>query len=179
MRSDIFPATNNLPGKVLWHVKQSQIRYAVLCYGVPLRIEEDPNLKEAISPTVKQELRRNGAAVDSELALLPLIEQKLPLTGPIGNNYYTSTNAARLQATNGAISLSSTRNSLSGDVSLTTNAAGNFKDWGVYTGFFATNADCGCLLFPITEAAPAKGWLLARDGLALIAAMLTACARRT
>jgi uncharacterized membrane protein YphA (DoxX/SURF4 family) len=48
----------------------------------------------------------------------------------------------------------------------------------VYTAFFATNADCGCLLFPITENAPPRSWLLVRDGLAFAAAIVTACTRR-
>ena len=41
--------------------------------------------------------------MDSELALLPNIEQHLPLTGPMRNPYYTITNAAWLQATNGIL----------------------------------------------------------------------------
>jgi putative oxidoreductase len=49
----------------------------------------------------------------------------------------------------------------------------------VYTAFFAKGADCGCLLFPITESAPPRSWLLVRDGLALVAAIVTACARRS
>ena len=48
----------------------------------------------------------------------------------------------------------------------------------VYTGFFATTADCGCLLFPITNDPPPRSWLLVRDGLALAAAIVTACSRR-
>jgi putative oxidoreductase len=46
----------------------------------------------------------------------------------------------------------------------------------VYTGFFAQGGDCGCLLFPITAGAPPRHWLLARDGLALAAAIVTATA---
>ena len=48
----------------------------------------------------------------------------------------------------------------------------------VYTAFFATTADCGCLLFPITESAPPRSWLLVRDVLALAAAIATASSRR-
>lgn len=103
MGSEIIPATNNSPGKVIWKVKQSKIRYAVLCYGVPLRIEPDLELKEKIDPEMRPELRRNGAAVDSELALLPRIEQKVPLTGPVMNPCYTLTNASMLNPTNGIL----------------------------------------------------------------------------
>lgn len=101
--SDIFPSTNNGPGKVVWHVKQSKIRYAVLCYGVPSRIEEDVGLKEKIESDLRPELRRNEAAVDSELALLPCLEQNLPLTGPRMNAAFTTTNATRFNPTNGIL----------------------------------------------------------------------------
>ncbi|HEX3717079.1 MAG TPA: TIGR03790 family protein [Verrucomicrobiae bacterium] len=101
--SDIFPSTNNGPGKVVWHVKQSKIRYAVLCYGVPVRIEEDVSLKEKNESDIRPELRRNDAAVDSELALLPCIEENLPLTGPWMNACFTTTNAARFNPTNGIL----------------------------------------------------------------------------
>src|ERR1700722_41223 len=35
------------PGQIKNGVIQSRIRYAVLCYGLPLRIAEDPDLREA------------------------------------------------------------------------------------------------------------------------------------
>jgi uncharacterized protein (TIGR03790 family) len=101
--SDILPTTNNLPGKVIWRVKQSKIRYAVLCYGVPVSIDEDVSLKEKIESEVRPELRRNDAAVDSELALLPCIEQELPLTGPRLNIFFSITNAAHFNPTNGIL----------------------------------------------------------------------------
>ena len=100
---DIVPETNGQPGKVIWKVQQSKIRYAVLCYGVPVRIDNDPGLDEKIPDDMKPELRRNGAAVDSELALLPCIEDHLPLTGPWMNAFYTITNAARFHPTNGIL----------------------------------------------------------------------------
>ena len=71
-------------------VLESKIRYAVLCYGVPLRIEQDPNLKEPGLENLRPEMRRDEAAVDSELALLPLIEENLPLAGPLRNPVYTT-----------------------------------------------------------------------------------------
>jgi uncharacterized protein (TIGR03790 family) len=48
-------------------------------------------------------MRRNEAAVDSELALLPLIEERLPLSGPLRNPAYGVTNAALLHPTNGIL----------------------------------------------------------------------------
>jgi len=99
----ILHATTNHPGRVEWKVVKSRIRYALLCYGVPLRIEKDPNLKEEGMENLRPEMRRDEAAVDSELALLPLIEEKLPLAGPLRNPVYTSTNSAMLHPTNGVL----------------------------------------------------------------------------
>lgn len=98
-----IPATNGQPAKVIRKPQQSKIRYAVMCYGVPLRIEEDVTLKEDVVEKLKPELRRNEAAVDSELATLPDIEQNLPLAGPLANHTYTTTNASWFNPTNGIL----------------------------------------------------------------------------
>ncbi len=102
----IVPATNQQPGRVDWLVVSSKVRYAVLCYGMPLKIESDPNLKEEGAEKLRPEVRRNEAAVDSELALLPLLEQKLPLNGPLRNPVYAATNAALLRPTSGILLVS-------------------------------------------------------------------------
>jgi uncharacterized protein (TIGR03790 family) len=96
-------ATAAEPGRVKNGVVKSRIRYAVLCYGLPLRIAEDPDLREAGAERVKEELRRNGAAVDSELACLPLLAGNMALTGPVINPYFGSTNAQRFAPTNGLL----------------------------------------------------------------------------
>ena len=84
-------------------VTNSRIRYAVLCYGVPLRISEDPDLREAGADQIPPELRRNGAAVDSELACLPFLAGNMPLTGPITSPFCGCTNPALLNPTNGLL----------------------------------------------------------------------------
>ena len=99
----IVPGTTNHPGRVEWKPVKSKIRYALLCYGVPLRIDRDPSLSESGLDKLRPELRRDEAAVDSELALLPLIEEKLPLAGPLRNSVYTTTNTATLHPTNGVL----------------------------------------------------------------------------
>ncbi|HPC61015.1 MAG TPA: TIGR03790 family protein [Verrucomicrobiota bacterium] len=104
--SQIVPATNNQPGRVEWKVVESKIRYAALCYGVPLRINSDPNLKEPGTENLRPEMRRNEACVENELALLPLIEQDVPLAGPLRNPVYTATNPAVLHPTNGVLLVS-------------------------------------------------------------------------
>jgi uncharacterized protein (TIGR03790 family) len=81
----------------------SKIRYAVLCYGVPLKISEDPTIHEAIAEKTQPELRRNQAAVDSELSWLPLSQMEFPLTGVVPNWLYGATNAAMFNPTNGLL----------------------------------------------------------------------------
>jgi len=76
--SQIVRATNNRPARVESIVRTTKIRYAVLCYGVPARILKDPTLKEEGDEKRRPEFRRNEAAVDTELALLPCIEERLP-----------------------------------------------------------------------------------------------------
>ena len=101
--SIIVHATNSQPARVEWRPVQSKIRYAVLCYGVPLRILPDPSLKEEGVEKLRPEMRRNEASVDSDLALLPLLEQQLPLTGPLRSHIYGTTNTAMLNPTNGIL----------------------------------------------------------------------------
>ena len=95
--------TNGQPERVVRRVAASKIRYAVLCYGVPLKIAPDPDLQEAVNPGLQPQLQRNEAAVDSELAWLPLIEMKPPISGPLQNWAYGATNAASLNPTNGIL----------------------------------------------------------------------------
>ncbi len=101
--TELVPATNHAPAKVIWRIDQSKIRYAVLCYGVPVRISPDPTYQEEGSEKLRPEMRRNEAAVDSELALLPLINEKVPLNGPVRNPLYGATNEAFLHPTNSVL----------------------------------------------------------------------------
>ncbi len=101
--SQIIAATNDQPSRVVWKVQESKIRYAVLCYGVPVRIAPAPNHKDKDEEKWPQALRRNEAAVDSELALLPRIEERPPLAGPLPNSVYTATNSAMFSPTNGLL----------------------------------------------------------------------------
>ncbi|MGO8837896.1 MAG: TIGR03790 family protein [Limisphaerales bacterium] len=96
-------ATNGQPQHVDQRVVESKIRYAVLCWGVPLKIAADPNLHEPVRENVRPELLRNEAAVDSELAWLPLVQMNIPLSGPLPNWVYGATNTALLNPTNGIL----------------------------------------------------------------------------
>ena len=96
-------AANGRPRRVERRVVESKIRYAVLCWGVPLKIAPDLNLNEAVMEQIRPEMRRNEAAVDSELAWLPLVNMDIPLSGPLPNWVYGVTNAAQLNPTNGIL----------------------------------------------------------------------------
>lgn len=97
------PGTNGTRVRVTRKVVESKIRYAVLCYGVPLKIRKDTTLTEAEEATMRPELRRNEAAVDSELACLPLTYSGYTLAGPLVNTLYSTTNASLLHPTNGVL----------------------------------------------------------------------------
>jgi uncharacterized protein (TIGR03790 family) len=96
-------ATNGQPRRVDRRVVESKIRYAVLCWGVPLKIAADPNLREPARAETRPEFQRNEAAVDSELAWLPMLQMNIPLAGPLPNWVYGATNAALLHPTNGIL----------------------------------------------------------------------------
>jgi uncharacterized protein (TIGR03790 family) len=95
--------TNGQPERVIRRVSASKIRYAVLCYGVPLKIAPDPALHEPDITDPRPQMQRNEAAVDSELAWLPMIEMNPHLAGPLPNWIYGATNAASLNPTNGIL----------------------------------------------------------------------------
>src|SRR2546430_17611383 len=99
----ILPATRDRTGDAFQKVIDSKIRYATVCYGVPVKILNDPNLSEPGTEKVRVELRRNDAALDSELAALPLLLRNLSLTSPARNPVYGVTNAALIHPTNGVL----------------------------------------------------------------------------
>ena len=98
-----LPGTNGTRVRVTRKVVESKIRYVVLCYGVPMKIRKDTTLTEAEEATMRPELRRNEASVDSELACLPLTYSGYTLAGPLVNNFYSTTNASLLHPTNGVL----------------------------------------------------------------------------
>jgi uncharacterized protein (TIGR03790 family) len=101
--NEVIPATRAEAGDVIRKVAITRIRYAALCYGVPVKILRDTNLVERGEDKVRVELRRNEAAVDSELACLPLVGRKYPLFGPLPNPFYCTTNAQAMHPANGLL----------------------------------------------------------------------------
>jgi uncharacterized protein (TIGR03790 family) len=96
-------AANGQPQRVDHPVVESKIRYAVLCWGVPLKIAPDPTLIEPGRENVQPEMRRNEASVDSELTWLPVLKMNVPVSGPLPNWTYGATNPAALHPTNGIL----------------------------------------------------------------------------
>jgi uncharacterized protein (TIGR03790 family) len=80
-----------------------KVRYAVLCYGVPLRIAEDPSLYKPGNDQLPEAMRRNGAAVDSELCLLPARDPGRALGGPSRNPMYRAAEGFQLNPRNGLL----------------------------------------------------------------------------
>ncbi len=101
-----FPAKNGAPAHNDERVVYSRIRYAALCYGVPVKIDASSLIDEVEQKLMQKELQHNEAAVDSELTWLPLVRMKVPLTGPLPNPFYTCTNSQALNCTNGILLVS-------------------------------------------------------------------------
>jgi uncharacterized protein (TIGR03790 family) len=90
-------------GKVMLPPSRSKIRYAVLCYGVPVKILEDKNVVSKDDGQMPQELKRNEASVDSELACLPRGPFTYRLDGPLLNPVFMTTNSDLIHPTNGGL----------------------------------------------------------------------------
>jgi uncharacterized protein (TIGR03790 family) len=97
-----IPTANGQPARSEIRVVESKIRYAVLCYGVPLKVAAT-SFPEDGARQIPAELRRNEASVDSELAWLPLARNDIILTGPMPNPFYAITNRSALNCTNGIL----------------------------------------------------------------------------
>jgi uncharacterized protein (TIGR03790 family) len=75
----------NVPGLV---TVRSSVSFIVLMYGVPLRIDSDPNVVERLPADTRKEFRRNEASVESELATLPTTGT--PISGFLRNPFFGS-----------------------------------------------------------------------------------------
>jgi uncharacterized protein (TIGR03790 family) len=102
-KTEIKTAEEGKPGQVFRTVERTKIRYAVMCYGVPIKIPGDGSIVETSPPDLRPEMRRNDAAVDNELALLPHDEKRFSLGGPLKNPLYGASNAASLHPANGLL----------------------------------------------------------------------------
>jgi uncharacterized protein (TIGR03790 family) len=103
--TQLAPATNQQPARTQYACTTARVRYLLLCYGVPYQITPDTTWVEATPAGTDSRLLRNEAAVDSELALLPMANQVF-LSGPARNPFYGATNAAQMHPTNGVFLVS-------------------------------------------------------------------------
>jgi len=78
---------------------RSEIRYLLLCYGVPWYIPHDSSMRSETEGIPAQFLR-NDASVDDELALLPRLGFNDPIATSL-NPVVGATNAAQIHPTNG------------------------------------------------------------------------------
>tara|TARA_Y100001934_G_scaffold138195_1_gene166760 strand:- start:4244 stop:5653 length:1410 start_codon:yes stop_codon:yes gene_type:complete len=77
------PLVETLAKRKLLEGRKGTIRYLLLCWGVPIRVNKDATIQAPAS--TPSPLRRNEASVDSELALLPQLGQGFERTGVIAN----------------------------------------------------------------------------------------------
>jgi uncharacterized protein (TIGR03790 family) len=84
-------------------IVETRIRYAVLCYGVPTKILADQDLKEEGQDQIPLEVRANDAAVDSQLACLPVSESEFRWAGVYNNPFYGATNGLAMHPANGIL----------------------------------------------------------------------------
>jgi uncharacterized protein (TIGR03790 family) len=101
-----IPASSNHVAQVEYRVVTSKIRYAVLCYGVPLKIAQSQTPDPLAEKIARPELRNDQASVDSELAWLPLTHMRIVLPGPLPNSLYCCTNHAVLNPAQGILLVS-------------------------------------------------------------------------
>ena len=83
-------ASLDTAGRPLIELKGHRIAYLVTCRGVPLRIEDDPELRGMEAAELPPRLQTNRAAVDSELSLLT--RSAPPTSGVINNPLYRQKN---------------------------------------------------------------------------------------
>ncbi len=96
LRDEIQPAEENRPGRIVQVPIETRIRALVVCYGVPVRIAEDPTRVERETAQFAAGLRRNEAAVDAELTALPFLLSGKPITGPLVNPWLGVNNGLAL-----------------------------------------------------------------------------------
>ena len=95
------PLAKTLAKRKLLNGRDGSIRYLVLCWGVPFRVNKDASIP---SPSgTPAPLKRNEASVDSELALLPRFGQALERAGVITNPVFNATDAKSISPKNGVL----------------------------------------------------------------------------
>ena len=97
------PLAAELAKRKLLDGKTASIRYLVLCWGVPIRVDKDDSLNEEGRSQAATPLRRNEASVDSELAMLPQLGQLRKRYGIVTNPAFRQTDAKQISPANGVL----------------------------------------------------------------------------
>ena len=97
------PLAAELVKRKLLDGKTASIRYLVLCWGVPIRVDKDDSLNEEGRSQAAAPLRRNEASVDSELAMLPQLGQLRKRYGIVTNPTFRQTDAKQISPANGLL----------------------------------------------------------------------------
>ena len=97
------PLADELIKRRLLDGKAGSIRYLVLCWGVPIRVDKDDALNEVGRSKAAPPLSRNEASVDSELAMLPQLGKAPKRFGFIGNPVFRQTSAKAISPANGVL----------------------------------------------------------------------------
>jgi uncharacterized protein (TIGR03790 family) len=97
------PLAAELAKRKLLDGKTASIRYLVLCWGVPIRVDKDDALNEEGRSQAAPPLRRNEASVDSELAMLPQLGQAPKRYGIVTNPAFRQTDAKQISPSNGVL----------------------------------------------------------------------------
>ena len=97
------PLAAELAKRKLLDGKTASIRYLVLCWGVPIRVDKDDALNEEGRTQAAAPLRRNEASVDSELAMLPQLGQLRKRYGIVTNPAFRQTDAKQISPANGVL----------------------------------------------------------------------------
>ena len=97
------PLAAELARRNLLDGKTASIRYLVLCWGVPIRVDKDDTLKEEGRIQAAPPLQRNEASVDSELAILPQLEQMPKRYGFVSNRASRQADAEQISPANGVL----------------------------------------------------------------------------
>ena len=97
------PLAAELAKRKLLDGKTASIRYLVLCWGVPIRVDKDNSLNEDGRSQAAPPLRRNEASVDSELAMLPQLGQAPKRFGFVSNPVFRQADAQQISPANGVL----------------------------------------------------------------------------
>ena len=95
------PLAKALAKRKLLNGRKGNVRYLLLCWGVPFRVNKDSTIP--VPDGTPAPLQRNEASVDSELALLPQLGQAIERTSIITNPVFNTTKSESISPAKGVL----------------------------------------------------------------------------